>query len=63
MGTVIIRNLSTIKDRIAIYMANDILNGDNTDQLIKDADLFQINITVRNDEKADARVVTITDRD
>ena len=63
MGTIIINNLSTLKDRIAVDMANDILNGGNTDQLIKDADLFQINITVRNDEKADARVVTITDRD
>ena len=63
MGTIVISNLSTIKDKIAIDMANDILTGGDPEQLIRDADLFNVNISVRHDKKTDAKVVTISDRD
>lgn len=63
MGTFIIKNYSTLKDDIAIEMANAITHITNPDQLIKDAEKYNVGISVQHNEKTGAVVVTIIDRD
>ena len=63
MGTIIIKNLSTIKDTLAVSMVYDIVAGADEEILISNADALGVDVGVRNDEVQNAKVITITDRD
>ena len=63
MGTIIINNLSTIKDTLAISMAYDIVAEADEDILVSNADALGVNVSIRTDEAQGAKVITITDRD
>jgi len=63
MGTIIIKNLSTIKDTLAVSMVYDIVAGADEEILISNADALGVDVGIRNDEVQDAKVITITDRD
>ena len=63
MGTIIIKNLSTIKDTLAVSMVYDIVAGADEEILISNADALGVDVGIRNDEVQKAKVITITDRD
>lgn len=63
MGTIIIKNLSTIKDTLAVSMVYDIVAGADEEILISNADALGVDVGIRNDEVQNAKVITITDRD
>ena len=63
MGTIIIKNLSSIRDTLAVGMAYDIIAGADENTLIYNADSLGIDVRVTTDEKTDGKVITITDRD
>ena len=63
MGTIIIKNLSTIKDTLAVSMVYDIVAGADEEILISNADALGVDVGIRNDEVKNAKVITITDRD
>ena len=63
MGTFIIKNYSTLKDEVAIELANATMHITNPDQLIKDVGKYNVGISVQHNEKTGAMVATIIDRD
>lgn len=63
MDTIIIKNLSTIKDTLAVSMVYDIVAGADEEILISNADALGVDVGIRNDEVQNAKVITITDRD
>lgn len=63
MGTIIIKNLSTIKDTLAVSMVYDIVAGADEEILISNADALGVDVGIHNDEVQNAKVITITDRD
>ena len=63
MGTIIIKNLSTIKDTLAMSMVYDIVAGADEEILISNADALGVDVGIRNDEVQNAKVITITDRE
>lgn len=63
MGTIIIKNLSTVKDKLAVSMVYDIISGADDQTLMDDADALGIDVRIRTDEIQSAKVITITDRD
>lgn len=63
MGTIIIKNLSTVKDTLAVSMVYDIIAGADDNILMDNADALGVDVGIRTDEEQDAKVITITDRD
>lgn len=63
MGTIIIKNLSTVKDTLAVSMVYDIIAGADDNILMDNADALGVNVGIRTDEVQNAKVITITDRD
>ena len=63
MGTIIIKNLSNVKDTLAVSMVYDIIAGADDNILMDNADALGVNVGIRTDEVQNAKVITITDRD
>ena len=63
MGTIIIKNLSTVKDTLAVSMVYDIIAGADDDILMDNADALGVDVRISTDEVKNAKVITITDRD
>lgn len=63
MGTIIIKNLSTVKDKLAVSMVYDIVAGADESILMDNADALGVNVGINTDEVKNAKVITITDRD
>lgn len=63
MGTIIIKNLSTIRDDFAVLLALQILAEEPEDIICMRADRYNVDVGVRTDEIKNAKTFTITDRD
>ena len=62
MGTIIIKNLSSVRDECAVHLAFQILAKMDENQIYETADRYHVDVGVKTDAKG-IKTFTVTDRD